>query len=178
MVHFRSTVEELALRGDIPALVAIDVDLVNMFGSVEWDEMRGAVDAAEFPELASWMEWHHRQATATVLPSGEEFTTDRGAEQGDGFGTVQAGRTPGKARSAALNSPTKLACEEWYVDDGQASSNQQMLMLGSESLTVASQPLEALVAQLQKARQKALADFCVHWTSVSCTRDGTRIMSS
>jgi hypothetical protein len=33
MVHWRQTVEQLALSGDIPALVAVDVDMVNMFGT-------------------------------------------------------------------------------------------------------------------------------------------------
>ena len=64
--------------------------MINMFGSVEWDAMRAAVDPTEFSEIAAWATWHHQEASTTVLPSGDAFSTGRGAEQGDGFGTVQA----------------------------------------------------------------------------------------
>ena len=100
MVHWRGAVEELATQGAIPALVALDVDLVNMFGSVEWEAMRSAIDATAFPEIATWTAWHQQEASTTLLPSGEIFTTDRGAEQGDGFGTVQACLTLAAARTA------------------------------------------------------------------------------
>ena len=35
LVHWRSSVEELALQGKIGPLVVFDLDLKNMFGSVE-----------------------------------------------------------------------------------------------------------------------------------------------
>eukprot|EP00969_Alexandrium_andersonii_P144667 6397320-Alexandrium_andersonii.AAC.1 len=125
MAHWRGTVEELAVRGAIPAVVALDVDLVNMFGSVEWDAMRSSIDPAEFPEIAAWTSWHQQEPSVTLLPSGETFTTDRGAEQGDGFGTVQAALTLAAARAPPAGPPIAGdaaalgACEQWFVDDGQ-----------------------------------------------------------
>jgi len=74
-----------------------------------------------------------------VLPSGEEFVTDRGAEQGDAFGTVQscltlAGeRTPAISALAHRQLPAADAvshvpcCEEWFIDDGQAFVKPQHL---------------------------------------------------
>jgi len=130
LAHWRSTVEELALAGTIPAVVAMDVDMVNMFGSVEWDSMRASIDPDQHPEIASWIAWHQKQAAVTVLPSREEFECDRGAEQGDGFGTLQAGLVLADARqpfiqddtssSSSSARPRPLACEQWYIDDGQA----------------------------------------------------------
>ena len=52
MAHWRGAVEELAQSGAIPALVAVDVDMVNMFGSIEWDAMRAAVSQDAYPEIA------------------------------------------------------------------------------------------------------------------------------
>eukprot|EP00973_Karenia_brevis_P024339 3357281-Karenia_brevis.AAC.1 len=43
MAHWRGTVEELVVQGTLPPLVAVDVDLVNMFGSTEWPAIRDAV---------------------------------------------------------------------------------------------------------------------------------------
>ena len=44
MVHWRTTIEQLALSGDIPPLVAIDVDMVNMFGTAEWPSIRETLE--------------------------------------------------------------------------------------------------------------------------------------
>eukprot|EP00959_Pyramimonas_sp_CCMP1952_P331130 6934113-Pyramimonas_sp.AAC.1 len=64
--------------------------------------MRDAIDLGAFPEIAAWTNRHHREPSTTELPSGELFDTARGAEQGDGFGTVQAGLTLAAARAPAL----------------------------------------------------------------------------
>ena len=89
LCHWRSTVEELARTGVIEPVVAADLDMVNFFGSCEWSDIRDAL-GQDMPEIRAWTEWQQEDATATVLPSGEEFVTDRGAGQGDGFGTLQA----------------------------------------------------------------------------------------
>ena len=52
LVHWRSTVETLALEGDIEALVAFDLDLTNMYGSIEWPSIRAAV-AKNFARAAN-----------------------------------------------------------------------------------------------------------------------------
>eukprot|EP00973_Karenia_brevis_P079003 10963797-Karenia_brevis.AAC.1 len=53
LVHWRGTVEGMALEGAIPALVAFDLDIKNMFGSIEWSSIRSSVDR-HFPEASSW----------------------------------------------------------------------------------------------------------------------------
>ena len=64
-------------------------------------------------------------AVVTTLPSGCEFSTDRGAEQGDVLGTIQSALVLGDARASHLqdflSSPfeQKGVCDEWFVDDGQ-----------------------------------------------------------
>ena len=89
--------------------------------------MRASIDPEQHPETASWIAWHQKQAAVTVLPSGEEFECDRGVEQGDGFGTLQAGLVLAGARQPFIQGDTSssagsrpLACEQWYIDDGQA----------------------------------------------------------
>eukprot|EP00973_Karenia_brevis_P019822 2717663-Karenia_brevis.AAC.1 len=48
---------------------------------------------------------------------------DRGASQGDAFGSYQAAATQACSRPtwacAADGSVAKGACDEWYIDDGQ-----------------------------------------------------------
>ena len=126
MVHWRNTLEELATSGVIPPLVALDLDCCNMFGSLEWPSIRDAV-ARHFPDIQAWTEWAHQQPAETLLPGGDTAATDRGAEQGDPFGTAQSVLTLGNARSQAhtylqieVASLGQGVCDEWFVDDGQA----------------------------------------------------------
>ena len=104
--------------------MAADLDLVNMFGNTEWPHIRAAL-RTHFPEASSWTEWQHQSDSVTTLPSGREFSTDRGAEQGDVLGTIQSALVLGDARASHLqdflSSPfeQKGVCDEWFVDDGQ-----------------------------------------------------------
>ena len=43
-----------------------------------------------FATALPWTEWHHKQPSVTVLPLGEEFPANSGAEQGDAFGSAQS----------------------------------------------------------------------------------------
>ena len=58
-----------------------------------------------------------------VLPSGEVVQMNRGAGQGDAFGSYQAGATQARSRAGWANESSgvriKGACDEWYIDDGQ-----------------------------------------------------------
>ena len=124
LCHWRGTIEPLVLNGTIEPLVAADLDLVNMFGNAEWPHIRAAL-RTHFPEASSWTEWQHQSNSVTTLPSGCEFSTDRGAEQGDVLGTIQSALVLGDARASHLqdflSSPfeQKGVCDEWFVDDGQ-----------------------------------------------------------
>ena len=105
-------------------LVAADLDLVNMFGNAEWPDIRAAL-RTHFPEASSWTEWQHQSNSVTTLPSGREFSTDRGAEQGDVLGTIQSALVLGDARESHLqdflSTPFEQTgvCDEWFVDDKQ-----------------------------------------------------------
>ena len=122
MAHWRGAVEECILSGDLEPAVAIDVDMVNMFGNQEWPDIRDAIQDS-FHELVAWTEWHHEEPAITQLPSGLEFGNNRGAEQGDAFGTIQSCMTLAQARGDQWRShagqPLHVA-DEWYIDDGQA----------------------------------------------------------
>ncbi len=124
MVHWRGTVEELVKDGHLQPMVAIDVDLVNMFGNAEWPQIREAINEF-FADISPWTEWRHERHAVTVLPSGAVHATDRGAEQGDGFGSVQSGLVLGKARAQhwaadARGASAEGTCDQWFIDDGQA----------------------------------------------------------
>ena len=61
LVHRRGLVEELAISGAIEPLVVFDLDLANMFGSIEWPRIREAIDK-HFPRrlpLGSLGARHH-----------------------------------------------------------------------------------------------------------------------
>ena len=60
-VHWRGTVEELALSGAIDPIVAFDLDLQNMLGSIEWPELCEAVDR-DFQEASAWFQGQHSTA--------------------------------------------------------------------------------------------------------------------
>ena len=68
LVHWRGVVEELALAGAVEPMVAFDLDLANMFGSVEWPQIRSAI-AEYFPEADPWVKWEHLEAEEIELPS-------------------------------------------------------------------------------------------------------------
>ena len=126
IIHWRGTVEEMAMSGLIPPLVALDLDLCNMFGSTEWPPIRAAI-AKHFPAAEAWTSWSHEQPAVTILPGGDEAAADRGTGQGDAFSTAQAVLPLGDAREQAYDSfnrdatqPGQGVCDEWYIDDGQA----------------------------------------------------------
>ena len=74
-------------------------------------------------EIKKWTEWQHEEANAVVLPSGEEVLADRGAGQGDGFGSLQASSVLAYHRPlwsrGPGGQPVPGACDEWFIDDGQ-----------------------------------------------------------
>ena len=125
MVHWRSTVEELACNGTLEPLVAFDLDLRNMYGSVEWAEIRAAVER-DFQEAGEWVRWQHTSPDEVDLPSGGTAFTDRGAGQGDAFGSTQSSLTLGghmvtHRQRFAQSQPQgpSGAVDEWFIDDGQ-----------------------------------------------------------
>ena len=101
LCHWRGTIEPLVLNSTLEPLVAADLDLVNMFGNAEWPHIRAAL-RTHFPEASSWTEWQHQSNSVTTLPSSCEFSTDRGAEQGDVLGTIQSVLVLGDARESHL----------------------------------------------------------------------------
>ena len=80
--HWRSRIEELMLHGTLEPVVAADLDLVNMFGNIAWPFIRDALQN-HFQEALSWTSWQHQASSTSILPSGEEFSTDRGADRAE-----------------------------------------------------------------------------------------------
>ncbi len=129
MVHWRRTAEDLAVSGQIAPFVAFDLDMVNFYGSIEWPKIREAM-STHFQESERWTQWTHQQPAVAVTPAGREVASDRGAQQGDGFGAAQASLSLGEARTEAFTEYTGLGlrgssdpsgvCDQWFVDDGQA----------------------------------------------------------
>ena len=118
--HWRCTIEELIRDGTIEPMLATDLDLVNMFGSVEWPAIRVAL-GEHLPEALPWATWQHQQP-CTTLPSGTTWRTNKGAEQGDVLGSAQSVLSLGRARAASFvaSGPNQAAytgaCDEWYID--------------------------------------------------------------
>ena len=129
LVHWRGLIEELALTGAIEPLVAFDLDLANMFGSIEWPAIRNAI-AKHFPEAEAWVQWEHAAVEEIELPSGGVAYGDRGAGQGDVFGPTKASLAlgeavtharPGMALESNGTTGDRIgASDEWFMDDGQA----------------------------------------------------------
>ena len=59
-VHWRSTVETLAHADQLPPVVIFDLDLANMFGTLEWPIIRDAIDK-HFQEASKWLNWEHEK---------------------------------------------------------------------------------------------------------------------
>ena len=130
MTHWRSTIVDAARNGTIPGVVTADLDLVNFYNSIEWSAIRESVGAHCSP-LMPLVEWKHSQAAKTFLPDGTEFNIDRGAEQGDPYGCIEATLPLGEARKRAVEKPQiaekRGACDEWYIDDGQLICKPEVL---------------------------------------------------
>ena len=73
--------------GTLQPVMVADLDLVNMFGNVEWPSIRKALQRY-FPEACAWTDWQHQEDSVTQAPAGLSWGTNRGAEQGDVFGTA------------------------------------------------------------------------------------------
>ena len=125
LVHARDVIEE-TVRND-PAQgvwAAVDVDLVNCFPRLEWDEIDEAV-AETLPEMAAWTAWCHEGPADIHLPSGRLHHAGRGAEQGDPHGSLQAGLVLARRvrRATAIVNSTRWGREGyfsfWFADDGQ-----------------------------------------------------------
>ena len=120
LYHARSTIEEVADSGALGPLTVVDLDLVNFFGSVEWDYILRAYDEL-FPEGYKWEEWFTRKRCVAHLPSGEKVVIDRGAGQGEPDGPLKASLTLGRAldQSRGDLEPDCKFADGWFIDDGQ-----------------------------------------------------------
>eukprot|EP00973_Karenia_brevis_P058978 8212126-Karenia_brevis.AAC.1 len=95
IIFAHHTIEEMYEAGllDRP-LAVIQVDQKNMFGNLEWDEIRKSM-LAEVPALAASTAWKHRLSSEIEQPGMANSTKDRGAEQGDAAAPLEAGVTQG-----------------------------------------------------------------------------------
>jgi hypothetical protein len=113
-------------------LVCIDIDLENAFCTLEWRQLREDVQKAA-PEMRPWVDWQRMKSQQVVLASGESVEVDRGVEQGEPFGSAEAGIAIGCSAAEAhddmlgklvaggdmgSNAGTGV-CDQWFIDDGQ-----------------------------------------------------------
>ena len=100
--------ELLIADGTLEPMVVADLDLVNMFVNVKWPSTRKALQR-HFPEAPAWTDWQHQQDSVTQLPAGFNWSTNRGAPQGDVFGTISSalvlGTAPAKGATEYASSP-------------------------------------------------------------------------
>jgi hypothetical protein len=87
LYHARATIEKCAGKGELGDIAVVDVDMVNFFGSVEWQPMLDTY-ATEFPEGLQWEAWATQEEGHVSLPCGDVVTTDRGAGQGEPDGPL------------------------------------------------------------------------------------------
>jgi hypothetical protein len=122
LFHARDTVEELARMGLLPPLAVVDVDLVNCFGSLEWDAILEAYKEL-LPEAVPWERWSTEQECDAVLPSGARSKVNRGAGQGEPDGPLKASVALGHAmrdcKSAWQPEVRDGIVDMWLMDDGQ-----------------------------------------------------------
>jgi hypothetical protein len=130
LVHFRNLVEYAAVNGHIDPLVVTDTDLENCFCTLEWDKMREDLQL-QLPNALPWVSWQQAEPVAVVLPCGEDTVADRGAEQGEPFGSIETAVMVGSASQEAHQDLERQAppqvgtstpsgfVDHWYVDDGQ-----------------------------------------------------------
>ena len=125
LVHARNVAEEVIRRDAAQGVWAfVDVDLVNCFPSLEWDDIEEAVDEA-MPELSPWTRWCHGPGASILLPAGGSHEAARGAEQGDPHGSLQAALVlarrvfQGERAFRRLGDGAKPFFSAWFADDGQ-----------------------------------------------------------
>ena len=101
------------------------MDLVNCFGSFEWDSIVEAYEEL-LQGTVPWERWCTQQACETVLPCGERRPVDRGAGQGEPDGSLKASVTIGHAMRDSKSQMTQDTREGmvdvWFMDDGQIST--------------------------------------------------------
>ena len=125
LVHWRGLIEELAMEGAIQPLVAFDLDLSNMYGTIEWPKIRDAV-SKHFQDAEPWVNWAHQKVESIELQGGGTAYSDRGAGQGDVYGATTSSLVLWEAiqqhrgrMCSAMESVRTGAVDEWYIDDGQ-----------------------------------------------------------
>ena len=72
--------------GTLEPMVVSDLDHVNMFGNVGWPSFHKALHR-HFSDLRL-TDWQHRRTVSLRFPQAPAGATNRGAEQGDVFGTI------------------------------------------------------------------------------------------
>lgn len=91
IIHAHLALERLHISQELSQPIAlIQVDAENCFGRLEWDSIREAV-TSEAPELGGWIGWKHSQTSHVEQQGIPPTNKDRGAEQGDTCGPVEAG---------------------------------------------------------------------------------------
>ena len=94
IVHLHKLVEdEYLAKGELERpLAVVQTDEANCFGTLEFRAIRRAI-VELVPSLGPWELWRQSQDSVVEQPDVEPYKKNRGAEQGDVMGPVEAGVT-------------------------------------------------------------------------------------
>ncbi len=128
LFHASDAIETLAASGAMGPIAVVDVDLVNCFGSLEWDAIVEAYDKL-LPEMSSWERWVTAESGEARLQCGDTVEVDRGAGQGEPDGPLKTAVTLGSATKKAKAMPNSALASEnvdfWFLDDGRFVTRPQ-----------------------------------------------------
>eukprot|EP00973_Karenia_brevis_P001265 172883-Karenia_brevis.AAC.1 len=91
-----------------------------MFGNLDWDAIRCSM-LNEVPSLAASTAWKHKAGSEIEQSGLANYTKDRGAEQGDAAGPLEAGATQAtiaRKSRAALHSEQRTGVLPWLPPPG------------------------------------------------------------
>ena len=91
LIHWHRLIDEAFTRGDLPrSIVILQIDANNCFGNLEWETL-GHEIRANVPGLGPLVSWKHSTPSFVEQPGPPPKRKNRGAEQGDPLGPVEAG---------------------------------------------------------------------------------------
>eukprot|EP00974_Lingulodinium_polyedra_P033079 3181924-Lingulodinium_polyedra.AAC.1 len=104
------------------ALSVIQIDEENCFGRREWASIRRAI-CNDYLGMGAWTAWKHAQHSYVNQPANVTTEKDRGGEQGDTQGPLEACADLAGARGA-LHRPCKAVCRWTAMVHGVGRSHR------------------------------------------------------
>ncbi|CAK0854119.1 unnamed protein product, partial [Prorocentrum cordatum] len=131
----------------------------------------------EVPDLLRWAEWGQAEPAEVFLPNGGSVEVDRGAEQGDPFGSTRCGATlrrrVSEARVALAGAVQVWDC--WFAGDGQvfcrrAAADRVFAVLGAAAARCGiarATGVDAKTTVKLMCRPSFVAELCDAWAALN-----------